>query len=151
MSNHAYINIFFHIVWGTRDKENLIKKDFQKKLYNFIYGITLKKDWHLVEIGGTQDHIHILLQITDFRENVPDIIRCLKSNSSKYVRDCFDKNFGWQNGYSIFSVGRREIEQIKNYIQNQEKHHEIMNCEEEYVLMLKKNSIKYRYKNRFNN
>lgn len=146
MSNHAFINLFYHLVWSTKDRDLSIKKEFQKKLYNYIHGITIKKNWHLVEIGGTQDHIHILLQVINFKDSVPDIIRCIKSNSCKLVRDCFDKDFAWQSSYSAHSVGRREVEDIKHYIQNQEEHHKFKSCEEEQVMMLKRNKIKYGYR-----
>ena len=52
----------------------------------------------------------------------------LKSNSSRWMKTKADflKDFEWQLGYAVFSVGQSEISGLKKYILNQKVHHSDM-------------------------
>jgi len=68
-----------------------------------------------------------------------------KSHSSKWIKTKGKRyaDFYWQNGYGAFSVNPTEIEVVKNYIVNQEKHHAKKTFQEEYRMFLKKYDVKY--------
>ena len=51
--------------------------------------------------------------------------------------------FAWQNGYGVFSVGKSEIERLKNYILNQEDHHRKKSFQDEYRAFLDKYGVEY--------
>ena len=53
------------------------------------------------------------------------------------------KNIYWQNGYGAFSVNPTEIEIVKNYIINQEEHHQKKMFQEEFLAFLKKYNVEY--------
>ena len=143
MSNHAYVNAFYHFVWSTKDRAKTITPSIQKELYDYIGGITKIKNWHLLEIGGTQDHIHILLQKPNKQTLLSNVVRCIKSNSSKYIRDTFMIPFSWQKGYGAFSTDITSIPRIKKYIANQENHHSQRSFEKEFELILNRYQIEY--------
>ncbi len=69
----------------------------------------------------------------------------VKKRSSKWIKTIDDKygNFYWQDGYGIFSVNPAEIEIVKQYIVNQEKHHKYKKFQEEYRAFLKKYNVDY--------
>ena len=50
-------------------------------------------------------------------------------------------NFGWQEGYGIFSVSESALENVYRYIENQEEHHRKISFAEEYKRFLEKHSI----------
>ena len=72
---------------------------------------------------------------------VSDIVRELKKGSSAWVRETFDSKFLWQDGYGGFTVGRREIDDVRQYIRNQEEHHRTRTFQEEYVAFLEEEGI----------
>jgi REP element-mobilizing transposase RayT len=137
MTNHSYSTLYYHLVWATQDRNKLIKRDFKKPLYDYIGKIAVYKGFGLIAVGGIEDHIHLLIQTTA-KSYIPKIVSSIKSNSSRFIRENFLLDFGWQNGYSVFTVDVLSLVRIKNYILNQETHHCEMDYEREYNLLLKR-------------
>jgi L-serine deaminase len=46
-------------------------------------------------------------------------------------------NFAWQEGYGACSVSASDMETVKRYIANQEKHHRRRTFEDEFIALLK--------------
>ena len=53
------------------------------------------------------------------------------------------KDFSWQTGYGAFSVGKSNLQQVINYIENQEEHHRKVSFEEEFIKLLEMQGIQY--------
>jgi cystathionine beta-lyase family protein involved in aluminum resistance len=51
--------------------------------------------------------------------------------------------FAWQEGYGGFTYGRSQLENVYNYIHNQEKHHEKSTFKAEYIQFLKNYAIDF--------
>ena len=127
-------------------RKNLIPLEARLPLYKYIDGIIKKGKGKLLEAGGTENHIHLLISLPPNR-SVIDFVRIIKTNSSKWLHsDLSLIDFGWQNGYGLFSVSFSELEKVKKYIQNQTNHHKKMSFREEFILFLEKNSIPYNEK-----
>ena len=97
-----------------------------------------------MEIGGMPDHIHMLLELS-LLDKFSHLIRDLKSCSSLWIHQTFPqkKEFAWQEGFGSFSVSFSAIEKIKEYIRNQEQHHESQTFDQEYLKLLKCHNIPY--------
>ncbi len=52
-------------------------------------------------------------------------------------------DFGWQDGYGVFSVSQSAVPSVVQYIKNQREHLSKRSFEEEYVSLLKKHGIEY--------
>lgn len=77
----TYSNILFHIVFSTKNRRPMITADLQPRLYDYIGGIVRGDNGMLHEIGGTEDHVHLLVRWrTD--ESVATLLRNVKSHSS---------------------------------------------------------------------
>ncbi|MCK4651027.1 IS200/IS605 family transposase [Candidatus Babeliales bacterium] len=142
MSNHTYSSMFYHIIWSTKNRKPYIKCEFKSKLYDFIGKIIVTKEWIPLAINGTSDHIHVLFQLFP-NYKVSDVVCCIKANSSRFMRDNFISEFLWQGGYSVFTVDKKLLPKIKNYIAKQEQHHAVLTFEDELMLLLKRNRISY--------
>jgi REP element-mobilizing transposase RayT len=107
-------------------------------------GIAKENNMRAIIVGGTSNHVHILLELPSTM-TIPKAIQLIKGGSSKWVSDTFPtlKNFSWQEGYGAFSISVSGIQDTVSYIQNQEKHHQAKTFEEEYVAFLKKHNIDY--------
>jgi hypothetical protein len=95
-------------------------------------------------IGGTVDHVHMLLWMSP-TTSISETMRVVKTNSSRWVnRECGAKrNFAWQAGYGAFSVSHSSASSVVKYIRGQEAHHRRISFQEEFVAFLKKNGIEY--------
>jgi putative transposase len=51
--------------------------------------------------------------------------------------------FHWQSGYGGFSVSPGEVEQVVDYIDQQEKHHRALSFQDEYRRFLKTYLVEY--------
>ena len=90
------------------------------------------------------DHIHIFVGFQP-SISISDLVRDVKNNSSKFINEkgWINGKFSWQEGYGAFSYSHSHIENVYNYILNQEKHHQKKSFKEEYLDFLKKFEVEY--------
>ena len=95
-------------------------------------------------IGGTDNHIHVLLSL-DSTTSIAKAIQFIKGGSSKWIHETFPelRLFSWQEGYGAFSIGISNVDETKKYIENQEKHHSKESFRDEYLKFLRKNNIDF--------
>jgi len=91
-----------------------------------------------IEIGGMQDHVHILLSLPATM-SVAKALQLLKGGSSKWVHDNFPEHrlFGWQVKYAAFGVSVSLLDKTIRYVRSQEVHHRKMTFQEEFLALLK--------------
>jgi hypothetical protein len=77
--------------------------------------------------------------------SISDLIRDIKNNSSNFInkQKYIKGKFSWQEGYGVFSYAHSQIENVYNYIANQEEHHRKKTFKEEYIDFLQKFEIEY--------
>ena len=51
--------------------------------------------------------------------------------------------FEWQEGYGAFSYSKSHVQNVINYIQNQEERHKIKTFQEEYLEFLEAFEVEY--------
>jgi len=89
-------------------------------------------------VGGTQNRVHILLQLPP-KLALAKAAQLLKANSSKWVGEQ-GIDFSWQEGYGAFSVSASNLDQVTQYIQNQDVHHRKTSFEDEFRALLRKHA-----------
>ncbi|MCB0490694.1 MAG: IS200/IS605 family transposase, partial [Cyclobacteriaceae bacterium] len=102
---HTYYSLNYHSICGIKNKENLIQKTFQDRLYKYIGGIVRNKGGIMIAIGGIPNHVHVLLKSKPSL-SISDLVRFLKCNSAKWLNDNFQLEFpfSWQVGYGAMSL-----------------------------------------------
>jgi REP element-mobilizing transposase RayT len=114
------------------------------RLVDYIGGIIRGLGGTLLGGNGPEDHIHLAAILPPTR-NIADVLRDIKSNSSGWIRDEFPSlsGFGWQDGYSAFSVSQSVMPKVLEYIRDQKQHHKKMTFEEEIGRLLKQHGIDF--------
>ncbi|MDD3077527.1 MAG: IS200/IS605 family transposase [Paludibacter sp.] len=136
--------LYVHIVFHTKNNQNLIHSDIKPELSAYLGGILKNLKCVPISINGTENHIHILC-IMSKNICLSDLLEELKKNSSKWIKSKgkqYEKFF-WQMGYGGFSVSQSKAETVKRYIENQEEHHKKETFEKEYIKFLKEYDIDY--------
>ena len=135
---------FYHIIFGTKNREATILSDYERELFKYIYGIINKKHCKLFRINGMQDHIHIF---SDLHPTVclSDYIKDIKIASNGWMKDSgrFPNFKGWQDGYGAFTYSIKEKDRLIEYVKNQEEHHKIKTFREEYIELLNEQGIEF--------
>ncbi|MEZ5034918.1 MAG: IS200/IS605 family transposase [Chitinophagaceae bacterium] len=141
---NTYSQISIHAVFAVKSRQNLITNDWRDMLHGYIAGIINNLDAKSLAVGGWKDHVHIFFGMP-VTICVADLIRIVKSNSSKWINEQrFVKGkFQWQSGYGAFSYSRSQRDKVINYIMTQEKHHREVSFKEEYLKMLSDFKLDY--------
>jgi REP element-mobilizing transposase RayT len=139
---HTYASCFFHVIFSTKGRRPVISKGIRESLFPYIAGIARKNGFLALEIGGAEDHVHILLSLSAVIP-VFKAVQLLKGGSSKWLREKFPQlgDFTWQEGYGAFSVSISQIPNITKYIRNQMEHHRKITFKDEFIKFLEKHEI----------
>ncbi|PBJ12790.1 IS200/IS605 family transposase [Flavobacterium sp. ACN6] len=135
---NTYTQIYVHIVFAVKGRQNLISKNWKNEIYKYITGIITNKEQKLIAINGMPDHIHILIGLKPDK-SISDLVRDIKANSSKFINDqkWINGKFEWQTGFGAFTYGHSQLNNVIKYIENQEEHHKKRTFKEEYIDFLK--------------
>lgn len=140
----TYTNLLYHLVFSTKNRKRTIAPTDEEDLHRYIGGIIHGIDGVSLEINGMPDHIHILAKLPP-KIAVSDALRTIKANSSKWVNETKTAmlKFGWQDGYSAFTVSKSQVDSVRQYIRDQKSHHRRRNFQSELRALLEKNEIEY--------
>ncbi len=136
---HTYTINLAHCVFSTKGRLPLIREP--EKVWSVLRAVACNSEINVHAIGGTTNHVHLLLEIPKTRA-IADVIRELKANSSLRLRKQ-SPAFAWQDGYGAISVSPSAAGAVTRYIANQHQHHRNASFEEEYVSILERAGVKY--------
>jgi REP element-mobilizing transposase RayT len=134
-----FTKIWVHLIWSTKNREKLIDKELKQKLLQHIKENAKLKNIFIDTLNCVQDHIHLLISLGR-EQTISKIVMLIKGESSNWV----NKNkltkckFEWQDEYIAVSVSESQVDRVREYIKNQEEHHQLKSFKEEYSLFLKK-------------
>jgi len=110
-------------------------------LYDYLGGTIRGLKGICLEIGGVEDHVHILVKLPPTIA-ISNFLEKLKSNSSKWAKSA-RRDFGWQGGYAAFTVSESQVDRVRHYIQTQAEHHRKATFEEEMIALLRAHGLPY--------
>jgi putative transposase len=135
----SYVKIWLHCVWSTKDRAQIISQSFRPELLKHFRENAEEKNIILDYINAHENHVHALINLGK-QQNLATIMQYLKGESSFWINNkkILPYHFSWQDDYFAVSVGQSQVERIRNYIKNQDEHHQRMSWEEEVNLFMKK-------------
>jgi putative transposase len=140
----SYTCLHYHLVFSTKNRVPAITSALQPRLWEYLGGIVRGEGGIPIQIGGTVDHVHLLVTLRQ-QPSVADFLRQLKAVSSGWVHDNFPEanDFWWQTGYGAFTVSHSAMDSVKAYIANQEEHHKSRTFQDEFRTLLIKHGIEF--------
>ena len=139
---NTYSQIYIQVIFAVKNRECLIPRIHQDEVNKYISSIITNKNQKSIIVNGVSNHIHCFFGLNP-NTAVSDIVRDIKNNSSKFITNSgFVKGrFNWQEGFGAFSYSHSQLNNVYNYILNQESHHKVKSFKEEYLEFLLKNEI----------
>ncbi len=120
-----YWRLFYHIVWGTKNRLDLIDPVWEKDLYGYMWGKATALECIPHAIGGISNHIHVAISIPP-KLSVATMIGQLKGASSHHINKMYAHgSFMWQTEYGVFSFSEKSLPTVADYINNQKIHHAV--------------------------
>ena len=121
---HSLTELYAHIVWSRWRRAPLITQELKPHIYGAIQHQASQLRCEMIAIGGIEDHVHVLLRYPP-TITMADLVRHMKGASSHLVTHVLGHRnaFKWQGAYGAFSLSRRGLPYVRNYVLNQEEHH----------------------------
>jgi putative transposase len=140
----SYRQIFYQIVFGTKNREATITEAHSEELYKYIWGVIKNSNGKLFRINGVEDHIHIFSDLHPSL-SLANYVKDIKVSSSFWMKESgkFPQFKGWQEGYGAFTYSTKEKQAVINYVKNQKEHHKSENFLDEYRRLLSENDIEF--------
>ena len=141
---NTYTQIHVQLVFAVKHRNGLIHSTFKDELHQYITGIIKFHNHKLLAINGMPDHLHILIGMRP-TQSISDLMQDIKANSSKWINEnrFLKVRFEWQEGYGAFSYSKTNVQNVINYIKNQERHHNKKTFQDEYVEFLNLFEVDY--------
>ncbi|MBI5647849.1 MAG: transposase [Ignavibacteriae bacterium] len=139
---HSFVKLYVHATFHIARHGNLIPESKVEQLHAYLNGVFCQLGVNGCDIGGTEDHVHVLF-LLPATILIGELIGRVKANSSRWMRQQGVRNFRWQIGYAGFSVSASGVNNVRRYIHNQKEHHRIMSYEEEVMLLFREYGIQY--------
>lgn len=137
--SHAYSAAYFHCVFSTKERQDSIPAELRPKLWAYIEGTAKNLGIVPVAVGGTRDHVHLLLRLKP-NMTIAEAVQKLKANSSRWMGE-HGLAFEWQKGYAALTVSPSLVGAVRTYVLNQDEHHRKRPFEEEFLVLLQKAGI----------
>jgi len=138
---HTYAAQFTHVVFSTKARRDLIPVELQPRLAAYVVGIVRKLGLEVLAIGGTGNHLHIVMKLSP-NTRLAEAVQKVKANSSRWLGELGIK-FEWQRGYGAFSVSPSMLRVVKAYVENQREHHRVRTFDEEFLALLRKSGVRF--------
>ncbi len=139
--SHTFSKIILHIVFSTKGRARLLTPTLRARLFPYLGRIVNAEFGTVLEIGGTEDHVHLLCEV-NCDVSTATLLRDVKSRSCGWVhRELGLPEFAWQPGYGAFSISQSSVSQVEKYIQQQEEHHRGMGFSKELLRLLRAHKI----------
>jgi putative transposase len=120
----AYVKIWLHCVWGTKNRDRILTTDVRKDLIDHILENARTKNINIDSINGYKEHLNCLIRLAP-DQTLANVIQLIKGESSFWM----NKNkkttvkFEWADEYYAASVSKSHLKRVRQYIANQEMKH----------------------------
>ncbi len=141
---NSYSQIYLQAVFVVKYRAALLDKSWRPTIQAVIGNLINETGCKTIIVNGVEDHMHCFFGLKPVI-SVSELMKVIKSKSSKYINDhnLTKERFEWQPGYGVFSYRQRDIDQIYNYVKNQEIHHQKKSFKDEYLELLKEFEVEY--------
>ncbi len=139
----TFVSLHYHIVFSTKYRHAWIAKDWRSRLHEYLGGTVNGLKGIAQGVGGTEDHVHLLVGLKS-THCLADFMRELKKSSSAWVHNELGlTKFSWQEGYGAFTVSPTSRSSVKRYIANQEEHHRQRTFQDELIGLLEQAEVPF--------
>ena len=133
-----FIKVYIHFVWSTKNRFPFLNSlELREKMWKHIKENGKEKGLFIDFVNGYSDHCHCLVSLKS-DQTIQKVIQMIKGESAFWFnnQNFILEKFGWQDEYFAVSVSESMIENVRNYIRNQETHHSIKSFDDEYNKMI---------------
>ena len=134
-----YLKVWIHLVWATKSRKPLLSAPIRPLVFNHIRENASTKNIHLDFINGFTEHVHCLVSM-NAKQSIAEITQLIKGESSFWINknNLTATKFEWQDDYYAVSVSHSVVNRVREYIKNQENHHQTKTFDQEVDEFIRK-------------
>ena len=117
-----YWRLYYHVVWTTRGRQPLITDGLEFVIHREIREAALRHAITVHAVGGTDDHVHVVVSIPPSM-SVATAVGRLKGASSHAANAVVGAAFAWEAEYGVLSFAERSLTAVCGYVADQRRHH----------------------------
>jgi len=139
----SYVRIWLHCVWGTKNRIPFLNDSNKQTILTHIRENAIGKDIYIDFINGHKEHVHCTISL-NAEQALSKVIQPIKGESSFWInKNLFTQGkFEWADEFFAVSVSESQIDNVREYIKNQEIHHKKKSWEDEYNEFIEKYGFK---------
>jgi putative transposase len=136
--------VVVHVIFSTKGRAPVLAVETRARTHAYLAEVARNLGCECYEVGGVNDHVHLAIRLSR-TITIASLVEKLKSTSSRWIKNISPelRRFGWQNGYGCFSVSPPDVDALRKYIREQERHHKKSSFQDEFRMFLKKYGVKY--------
>ena len=128
-AHRAIYNLTAHVVFVVKYRKAVLTDSLLTELESIFSSILKARGGELLQFNGEKDHVHLLVSYKP-SISVSNLIANLKATSSKmmwrnhadYLKTKYwNKRVLWTGSYFIASCGGVTIEQLRKYVEQQDR------------------------------
>lgn len=135
-----FAKVYIHFVWSTKNRVPYLKtKEMRTTMWKHIKENADKKGIFVDHVNGYHDHCHCLVSLGT-QHTICSVMQLIKGESAFWFNQqkLIEEKFQWQDEYYAVSVSESVVERVRNYIRNQETHHNKKSYNDEFNEMIDK-------------
>jgi putative transposase len=119
----TFWRLYYHIVWGTKNREPLITPTYEELIQRSIRLNCQQFSVLVHAIGVMPDHVHLVVSIPP-SVSLANFMHRIKGSSSHLLRESGSfRAFYWQPEYGAISLHEDLLPKIVDYVLNQRQRH----------------------------
>lgn len=116
--------LVFHLVFATKARAPLLTVPLQRLLFTQLRQVCAELRVELHEIGGGEDHVHILLSLLP-SHRLDIVADTLKSSAAEMINNLsLGTTLEWEAGYGVLSLRKKDLDVVSEYIRTQKERHQ---------------------------
>jgi len=120
-----YWQLFYHLVWSTKNRDPLLTPQAEKHIYGFLTSKAVGLDGVVDTVGGTVDHVHMVVAIPPAISVAQFVGRVKGVASARFNKSGISTGrFKWQAEYGAFSFDAKRQSNFMSYVERQKEHHD---------------------------
>jgi putative transposase len=96
--------VLVHVIFSTKDRRPFLQAcEVRSQAHAYLTGTLRALECAPLQVGGVEDHVHILCGLSR-KISLAELVKNLKTSSTKILKGKGQDGFSWQSGYGAFSV-----------------------------------------------
>ena len=121
---HVFHQFYYHFAWATHGREPHLHPSYRPAFLRILNEEVKNRGGWPIRHNAMFDHVHLLMRLPP-TVTVSEFIGRVKGAAAYRVNREVQPKFRlrWQEGYSVLTLRKDEVEGVSRYIDNQEEHH----------------------------